>query len=457
MHKNIYLPGWLTKLCRDERGSIIIKFTIMLPVIMGIIGLGLDGSRFLMLNNESQDLADAAALAGAKELDGAVDAITRADNAARTLLNNAPRWSDLGSGQVATVEFFEKLNPDVPTTDPVRASLIKVTSTTRQVMPTFLRAAGATSNNQTSATATAGSDIVACNVQPLMLCNPYEPVGQEFHATPGQLFWMKTKGSDSPGGDGNSFAPGDFGLLDPPGYNSSGANLIRDLLSKQSPKFCYVNNVSPRTGHATQKVNEGINVRFDMQPNGSTSGMDLTPAPDVIKGLIPNGDGCNFNGNPPEFPQARLPRDTNLTTIGNVKIGDGQMSAAAKTAYWQYHYGAGTDWPAGLTTRYQAYLRELGLDGQSAPTVTGPEPRAPHCAPVGAGTFKRRIISVAIVNCLANNVHGNSVTNVRSNAYADFFVTEPSIDGDVFAEFIEMITVSSGSGGKLHHIVQLYR
>src|SRR5688572_18676306 len=84
----------LTKLGRDECGSIIIKFTIMLPVIMGIIGLGLDGSRFLMLNNESQDLADAAALAGAKELDGAVDAITRADNAARTMLNNTPRWSN---------------------------------------------------------------------------------------------------------------------------------------------------------------------------------------------------------------------------------------------------------------------------------------------------------------------------------------------------------------------------
>ena len=201
MRKSTLFPvAWLAKLGRDERGSIIIKFTIMAPVIMGIIGLGLDGSRFLMLNNESQDLADAAAIAGAKELDGAIDAITRADNAARTLLNNAPRWSDIVSGQVATVEFFESLNPDVATTDPVRASLIKVTTTIRQVVPTFLRAAGATSNNQTSATATAGSTTVACNVQPLMLCNPYEPLGQEFQATPGQMFWMKVKGSATPGG-----------------------------------------------------------------------------------------------------------------------------------------------------------------------------------------------------------------------------------------------------------------
>jgi hypothetical protein len=332
---------------------------------------------------------------------------------------------------------------------------------TRQVLPTFLHAVGATSADQTSATATAGATLVACNVQPLMLCNPYEPDGEDFHATPGQMFHLKVKGNDTPGGDGNSFAPGDFGLLDPPGLNSSGANLVRNLLSSQSPNFCYVNNVSPRTGQAVQKVNDGINVRFDMPVNGNTTGLDQSPAPNVIKGLVPknSNNACNGQYQDPS-PSVALPRDSNFTTIGNVQIGDGSL--ASPNTYWQNHYGA--NWPsdllaAGQANRYLAYRRELGLDGYTAPTpLAGSETKAPVCQAQNAeSTAERRIISVAVINCLANNVHGNAVTNVRSNKYANFFVPEPSAGGDVYAEFVEMITVDAGLNGKLHFVIQLYK
>lgn len=77
------------------------------------------------------------------------------------------------------------------------------------------------------------------------------------------------------------------------------------------------------------------------------------------------------------------------------------------------------------------------------------------------------MISVAIVNCTANNVKGNSVASVRSNLYADFFLTVPVFTGPVtapadyqqnviYAEFVRMFTPQTDAS-KLHQIVQLYR
>jgi hypothetical protein len=60
------------------------------------------------------------------------------------------------------------------------------------------------------------------------------------------------------------------------------------------------------------------------------------------------------------------------------------------------------------------------------------------------------------VNCLEQGVNGNSA-NVRSNRYAEFFLTQPvGSDGVIWAEFIRFMTPTS-PGTKLHHIVQLYR
>src|SRR5262245_6671025 len=287
----------LGKLAKDDDGSILIWFTLVILAMMGMIGLALEGSAYYHLNSDLQELADASAIAGAAELDGAGDAITRATDRAENLLSNDPRWSNVArSGlQITTPTFYSALDPvngDTPTTNPGQAKFIKVTTVTREVAPMFLKAVGATANAQTSASAVAGSTPVACNVQPLMLCNPYEGTS-DFHATPGQLFHFKQKGNTG------GFSPGDFGLLDPPGVNSSGAKTIRNLLSQQSPNFCYVNEISPRPGQAAGDVADGINVRFDLTPNGNTSGLDQTAAQNVIKGIMTDpsnpGGACKNN------------------------------------------------------------------------------------------------------------------------------------------------------------------
>jgi Flp pilus assembly protein TadG len=428
---------------KDEDGHVVVYFTLMLPVMMGLTGLVLDGGGLFNLHSELQALADASALAGAKELDGTADAITRADDRARNLLSNDPRFSNVAASgsQVASVQFFSAL--DVATTDPTQAYFIQVTTVTRQVLPTFLRAVGATSADQTSASATAGATYVACQVQPLMLCNPFEPAGEDFHATPGQMFKFSPKSAGQ-----STYAPGDFGLVDPPGLNSSGANTLRNLLSQQTPNFCYIDQVSPRPGQVQQKVQDGINVRFDMAPNGNTTGLNITPAPNVIRGQLPPTNPC-ANNPPPPTNGYFLPPDTNMTQIAGVEIGNGNLAGLAN--YWQNQHGAPL--PADVTTRYQAYLRELGLNG-AAPS-SSVEPLAPRCNGVPAGDYKRRIISVAVVNCLAQGVQGNSTTNLQSRVYAEFFVTQPA-DSAIYTEFVRLITPGF-SDGKLHQVIQLYR
>src|SRR6516165_3312316 len=79
----------------DQNGGVLLYFTIMIPVIIGMIGLALEGGQYFHLNSELQQLADAAALAGAAELDGTSDAITRATSKAETLLSNDPHWSNV--------------------------------------------------------------------------------------------------------------------------------------------------------------------------------------------------------------------------------------------------------------------------------------------------------------------------------------------------------------------------
>src|SRR5260370_6874826 len=122
-----------------------------------------------------------------------------------------------------------------------------------------------------------------------MLCNPAEGTS-DFDAAAGQLFRFKPKGSNG------SFSPGDFVLVDPPGLNSAGAKTIRNLLASTTPNFCYVDSVTPRPGQAVNDVADGINVRFDMTPNGNTIGLDQTPAPNVIKHIMPHTPqhDCNF-------------------------------------------------------------------------------------------------------------------------------------------------------------------
>src|SRR5262249_29264469 len=107
------------------------------------------------------------------------------------------------------------------------------------------------------------------------------------------------------------------------------------------------------------------------------------------------------------------------------------------------------------------------------------EPNAKQCTSASAGDYKRRLISVAVVNCQSQGVKGNQAADVRSNQYAVFFLTGPSptsqpgplnnylgsgTNGDIMAEFVETVTAAGCAANLnnpycsgLHLVVQLYR
>src|SRR5687767_839694 len=95
---------WWKRFCQSEDGVSLVLVTITLPVILGLGLLVIDGSRFYSLHNDLQKAADAFALAAAAELDGANDAIERADRALANLVQNVSSFSTEGTSNPFDVE-----------------------------------------------------------------------------------------------------------------------------------------------------------------------------------------------------------------------------------------------------------------------------------------------------------------------------------------------------------------
>src|SRR6266571_8712526 len=130
--------GPLAKRFWNDTGGVILPYvTMMLVVIVGVSVLALDGARYMSLQTQLQNGADALALAGAAELDRLPTSIIRATDAINNLVTNS---SLLGSGpdrnvQVGRIRFLSSLpardsDPILPgnlTSDPTQAAFVEVT------------------------------------------------------------------------------------------------------------------------------------------------------------------------------------------------------------------------------------------------------------------------------------------------------------------------------------------
>jgi Flp pilus assembly protein TadG len=502
----MFMPAFLRSLCRDERGSILVQATIILVVIMGMIGLALDGGRYFMVNNDLQDLADAAALAGAAKLNGITGAKQNAETAARSMGDacagsdcNGVRWYDVSAAKILSgtngVQFYKTLadlDANNPAPDDKSANYIKVTTGSWQVAPTFLVAIGAISNS-TRATAVAESRTAMCVPASMMLCNPNEPQTgstgdtSNFNPTRGTMFVFSTQGNTG------GFSPGVFNLLQDEN-NCNSDPCVKKLLSLQNADLCTTGGTSPAQGQKTNATIDGINVRFDQPPNGNTNGMDLAPAPIPIDGwsTTKQGNNCSVNDvrptsfNPDTYANCNssgscpLPRDNPLNAVnptanGGTWTGGGPNAVDLQT-YWNNHHGT-TTLPSGVSTRLDVYQCELGVGNFAGvagcppsswltdpPPTSGREAHAPQCSSTVSSEFNytRRIIPVAIVDCLYWGVQGNSVNDIRTNSYADFFITEPtpcpscSGGGRIYTEFVKIHQIDQSDSG-LHSVIRLVR
>lgn len=153
-------------------------------------------------------------------------------------------------------------------------------------------------------------------------------------------------------------------------------------------------------------------------------------------------------------------------------------------AQWQTNTGLSPSvavTAANYASRYNVYTWEIANRGVVVGGVTVLAPRtasgnganalqsrgSPVCSPIqgyglgtvpGTTTVDRRRISLAVINCTANSVNGNS-TNVPVEKWLEVFLVEPSINrsrtgqGDVYAEVIGE-TASGAAGATAGQVVR---
>jgi hypothetical protein len=471
----------------DTTGIILPYVTLLLVAIVGIATLALDGARFMSLQTQLQNGADALALAGAAELDRLPDAEDRAVHAIRSLLANS---SLLGTGadrnvQVAAIQFFSQIpaNDDAPLSaavaapDPTRARFVAVTVkpvTLGTILPAGLF--GGSNAVTTGASAVAGFDQVVCQFPPLFVCNPYETDGMTYE---GATAALQVAAADPTirrrlirlhqYRGANEYAAGDYGFLESPTLGRGQDGLI-DALATVRPTACFLQSaVNFRPGFVTS-VREAFNVRFDIYEGALTvskNDPNYRPAGNVRKGYV--GGACrgvpatNWPIGSPPAPATGLPLDRTWPYLsGRMGAGDWDFST-----YWQVnHSGDGRNPPtvsggpannANPPSRYEVYRYEIEL-GFVADRSPGGESGAPACYGGGqlSGAPDRRILHAAVVNCRSLGLNAGVRASVPVAAFGKFFLALPlsRSQTDLYVETVDLVKPGDGVN---YDMVQLYR
>jgi Flp pilus assembly protein TadG len=482
--------GTIRAFWNDQRGIAMILVAIMLPVLIGFALLAIDMSRANGLHNDMQKGSDAYALAMAAELDGNPDAITRANRVRDSLLANAnantTKFSTSGDHTLGPADLTVTYLSGIPaddsialnaagvdanghdwsTTDPKVAKFAEVT-----VNPTAFAAIfpasflGGINGFNVQTQAVAGFTNALCQFTPMFICNPYANIGALQTALSGTkkpMIWLK----EQQGGNTAQYGPGNYGFLATPEGDKS-TQALTEMFAVTSPPACFSQNgVTTRTGNIPP-VNDGINTRFDLYPNGNSGKLipaDAPPAPNVRKGMVASlGKNCSYsapaNGQVNNYKA--LPRD-NCFTSGSCAqagvLGDGTWDF---TGYWTVNHGNAST--SGVLTacgaspsRYCVYKYEIN----NPALKSGQEKTPPQCNTT-TQTADRRLVYVAIIDCVANTVKGGGQT-LPVQAFGSVFITEPaggSPNADIYGEMQDISTVvGQGTLKKLQrNEAQLYR
>ena len=499
------------EIATDIKGATLIYVSLMMALLMGMAGLSIDISRYFIAQTQAQDAADAGAIAAASQLDGQAGSRARATQAAiaatgtNPLVSNEQDFADdptTGGPNnkevaIASIEFYSEIpaDDDAPMSDGTLAtsdqdaffaSVTTETLTHNNLLLPVLQIAKVAAVRKT---AVAAQNTAICQVTPFAICNPNEELGIttfDFNDWVGKEILVK----QGPG-PGAAWAPGNFGFLRPQAVDdeklSSGAKAMGELLAGvDGANQCFSTGLDMRTGQING-IRSALNTRFDMYENphfaNDWNKDDFPPAANVTKGYSPDAGGMGAGGADcnqlPDTTGTRmgLPHDVGTTEFGGAgsgtRFGNGIWDCAA---YWATNHPDGGAAPVGCNdatgtipgmSRYEMYRLEIedpnvGLPGSAA--AGGPEQGAPTCYAGDADQIStdrnldRRLIHFAVMNCVAENIHGAS-TDKNAIAFIRAFMTAPvdGVDFSVYLEVVDTFEVGSGNDGPLKHTVEIYR
>ena len=373
--------GSRKSLIRDARGAVAVYVAIVAPVLFGVGALTLDIGRLITLHTELQAAADAAAIAGARELNRLPDARAKAREAAAQAVKNFQTFStDSSDGKevvvniqdcsvfganpplgAACIRFLATLPADddiaidgtlYDENDPAGsgnvatgdedARFIDVHIGARNITNYLVRlliafGQGLVATTTTSATAVAGQDQIICEVPAMWMCNPSEDpdnvdlnAGMDITVLEGRQMRMFLQAG------GGNYTPGNWGLLCPNGTDADGNNCggseTAEGLASTKGNCVGLAKMTVKPGVTLSAIRAGINVRLDYYTNQAKSdGNDwrdmgkYIPAANVTQGGVKKEKGktsCEYEGpkNPNDIAMG-LPQDKCFAT-SCVQSGD---------------------------------------------------------------------------------------------------------------------------------------
>lgn len=474
----------LNPLPKKQRGTVLIMAAFTSVALFGFMGIALNISHAYDLKSELQNMADAAALSGAKSLNGTVSGVNTAVSSAKaTAAANKFNFSTTLALTDANIGFAD--NPDSNAWLTVSQALaapsgllfIKVNTGAQTSVignvANFMKVAGVTDALSTAGSAVAGRFSLA--ISPIAICAiETTKYGQLAHAgLPDELkeFGYRRGLSyniidiNPLGGASQKFllnpvdippGPGDASACTP--SNSSAASVAPYMCGGTAsiittiPGYVYVN-----TGFSSTLEKE-LNSRFNTYGGGSACTPAGAPPDSNIKEYSATS---NAAGMPKKWMSDPGQQAVTLQTSPKIPLAPPVPRARDYGVLWSYnsavHYAATP--PAGGYTPYTTANWSLIY-----PTTTAPTPTALAAYPNGApyhqasgsqftappasnapGVKDRRVLNLAIVDCnTLSSSGGSSCKTIKVLGIGRFFMTVPaSLPSAINTEFAGLVPDSS--------------
>lgn len=340
---------------RSQRGAIAIIVGLTMVVMVGFVGLAIDGGRLYLTKTELQNAADACALAASYELTGAptiaADAFTRAEAAGRKVatLNKVGFQGATISSADVTLAYSDVLNGAWSSAGAGNTRYVRCTIAKGGIQPYFMQVmANGPMTVNAIATATLAPSQSNCAV-PMALCTQAGGSAPNYGYVVGNWYGMDFNES----GGSNANYTGNFRWIDfdpssgTPGCSGGGAQELACLLA--GPGQCSLpqpitgscsssGNASPTPGcvgqnGAINSLEQAYNTRFGMY-KGSYS---VANSPPDFSGYSYNTtnwpDGRNAFSGTGAIPNLKSARTQHLVVQSSFVGNGGGYSTATQAQY----------------------------------------------------------------------------------------------------------------------------
>lgn len=436
-----------------QTGAVAIMTALALVLLIAVIGLVVDLGYLYTRKTELQNAADAAALAGARQLNGTAAGVTAA--AAQAIALAAANSSDLGATPVAITNANIELGPapDGPWSSVATASasnaaalnkfFIKVDTSgiLQGSRPTWFMgvASAALANAGTFGFAVAGRTV--CETLPIFTCIRTGGVAPDYGFIKGSSYRL----APPSGAGGGAIGPGNVGWMDPvpPGAPSliTGTNEMREVLCRGQGYCISPGTYTSLTEPALPETMSALNTRFASY-SGTLNDAEhklACPADTNIKKYI--FDDAAGTGAPVDW-LAATPLDKQ-----SLDGGEEVVAGSPRIVHWSAARPGGGAIPtvsggypgvgSGASGEFTGtpYGQTAGSYFQAPPASLGGDPVASQAG--------RRIVTVGIASNCGTIIGSGSPVEIE--AFGRFFMQRDGIGTGApptrgfYAEFLEMV------------------